>query len=783
MRRRRVVHRWPAVPMAEKAMARNVRWRSAVGQTMAALLPPSSRMARANRLASRGATLRPIAVEPVAETRGTRGLSTSCSPSAAGPMSRAERPAGTPPCFAAARSKIACVARAVSGVFSDGFQTTALPQTRASAAFHDQTATGKLKAEITPTTPSGCQVSIMRCAVRSEGRVRPASCRDKPAAKPQMSIISCTSPQPSERILPVSMVTSRPSAGRFSRSSSPRSRTSSPRLGAGTLRHSRNARCAAAMAAAASSGLVCGIRAMTSPVIGEWTARSPDEAAGTPSCSSSEWTSFSIELTVLVVRGFTILPLRDGETRGSSTLLCRELNALFENIQSNVRLLAPDEQRRTQPDAGFATAQQKQAMLERQIDHVIAQRRNRIAALLILNQFDGEHQSAPAGVAYIGILLNPGMEARQHPSADCGGVLQAFALENVEGGERSGNGHRIAAKRAGMRTRRPVHDFGARHADAQRHSRRNALGDADDVGLDAGVLDGPPLSGSAGAGLDVIGDQQNAMPVADAPNLLQENVGRDDVAAFALDRLQNDCGNLFGRQRGLEQLVFDETRAGEPERFRGRQSFVAAAIRVRIGNVSDARNERREAALLLNLRAGKRKRSHGASVKAAEEADDVLASSVIARQLQRAFNRLRAGVAVVDAMRAGHGRDCRETFGKRRHLLVIKIGAGHVDEPGALVLNCPDDLGMTVAGGGDGDAGGEVEILVAIDIFDPGTQPALYRQRIAAGVTGGDELRINLNNYAGERAGNGGDEPRAEAGAVGGFFLVSSLQDDHEESS
>ncbi len=54
MRRRRVVQRWPAVPMAEKAMARRVRSRSAVGATMAALLPPSSRMARAKRAARRG---------------------------------------------------------------------------------------------------------------------------------------------------------------------------------------------------------------------------------------------------------------------------------------------------------------------------------------------------------------------------------------------------------------------------------------------------------------------------------------------------------------------------------------------------------------------------------------------------------------------------------------------------------------------------------------------------------------------------------------------------------
>jgi hypothetical protein len=38
-----------------------------------------------------------------------------------------------------------------------------LSQASASAAFHDQTATGKLKAEMMPVTPSGCQVSYMRC--------------------------------------------------------------------------------------------------------------------------------------------------------------------------------------------------------------------------------------------------------------------------------------------------------------------------------------------------------------------------------------------------------------------------------------------------------------------------------------------------------------------------------------------------------------------------------------------------------------------------------------------
>ena len=78
MRRRSDVQRWPAVPMAEKAMPRRARSRSALGQTMAALLPPSSRMARANRCArlrryGRG----PSRLSRWRRREGPRGLSTS----------------------------------------------------------------------------------------------------------------------------------------------------------------------------------------------------------------------------------------------------------------------------------------------------------------------------------------------------------------------------------------------------------------------------------------------------------------------------------------------------------------------------------------------------------------------------------------------------------------------------------------------------------------------------------------------------------------------------------
>lgn len=64
-------------------------------------------------------------------------------------------------------------ARAVSGVFSEGFQITGLPHTSASAAFHDQTATGKLNAVMIAVGPSGCQVSRITWPGRSLAMVRP----------------------------------------------------------------------------------------------------------------------------------------------------------------------------------------------------------------------------------------------------------------------------------------------------------------------------------------------------------------------------------------------------------------------------------------------------------------------------------------------------------------------------------------------------------------------------------------------------------------------------------
>ncbi|MCY1543750.1 hypothetical protein D9M68_795800 [compost metagenome] len=168
-----MVQRWPAVPTAAKRMPRTARPRSALGVRIMALLPPSSRMLRPKRAATLGPTSRPMRVLPVALTSGTRGSSTSTAPAWRSPMTNWLRPDGAAPNAFMATSSRAWQASAVSGVFSDGFQITALPQTSARAVFQAQTAVGKLKALITPTTPSGCQVSRIWWPGRSEAMVRP----------------------------------------------------------------------------------------------------------------------------------------------------------------------------------------------------------------------------------------------------------------------------------------------------------------------------------------------------------------------------------------------------------------------------------------------------------------------------------------------------------------------------------------------------------------------------------------------------------------------------------
>ena len=88
-----------------------------------------------------------------------------------------------------------------------------------------------------------------------------------------------------------------------------------------------------------------------------------------------------------------------------------------------------------------------------------------------------------------------------------------------------------------MRARREsVEQRAARHDPRQRQARGDALGHDHDVGHDAAPLDGEEAAGAAVAGLDLVGDQQDAVLVGNLAQRRQERRRWDDVAALAEDR-------------------------------------------------------------------------------------------------------------------------------------------------------------------------------------------------------------------------------------------------------
>src|SRR5436190_8224013 len=171
-------------------------------------------------------------------------------------------------------------------------------------------------------------------------------------------------------------------------------------------------------------------------------------------------------------------------------------------------------------------------------------------------------------------------------------------------------------------------------------------------------------------------------------------------------------------------------------------------------------------------------------MESAEKRDHVLPSGVIASQFKRAFNGFRAGVSVVNLVRAGHGSNLREALRQGDHILVIKIRARHVNQFSGLFLNGRDHMRMTMSRRGDSYAGGKIEELVSVHVGDNNSAALLRNQRVRARVRRRDVLIITFENLLGfgpgergfdlgtgsERLGRHGDPPKNSCQ----FWVLSS---------
>src|SRR5919204_42672 len=143
-------HAWPLFISEANLSPWTVVARSASSRTIAADLPPSSRLTRLSCSPQIAAMRRPAAVEPVNAILSTPGWRTRCSPTS--------RPAGTTlttPFGMPASSTRSAMRNASSGVSGDGFTTIVHPAISAGASFDMMTNCGTFHGTIAPTTPAG----------------------------------------------------------------------------------------------------------------------------------------------------------------------------------------------------------------------------------------------------------------------------------------------------------------------------------------------------------------------------------------------------------------------------------------------------------------------------------------------------------------------------------------------------------------------------------------------------------------------------------------------------
>ena len=100
-----------------------------------------------------------------------------------------------------------------------------------------------------------------------------------------------------------------------------------------------------------------------------------------------------------------------------------------------------------------------------------------------------------------------------------------------------------------------VHDLRTSQHARERDAGRDRLRDRDQVGLDAEVLDGEGLARTTKARLHLVDHEDDAVLVADPPQALHELAGGNDEAALALDGLDHDRRDVFGRHARLEGVL------------------------------------------------------------------------------------------------------------------------------------------------------------------------------------------------------------------------------------
>jgi hypothetical protein len=176
--------------------------------------------------------------------------------------------------------------------------------------------------------------------------------------------------------------------------------------------------------------------------------------------------------------------------------------------------------------------------------------------------------------------------------------------------------------------------------------------------------------------------------------------------------------------------------------------------------VVDHREQRSEAGALLHLRVRERQRAHRPAVEGALEGDDPRPMGVVARELDGPFDGFGPGVREEDPRLPAEGRDRGQALHELEVARLVEVGRRDVDEPIGLLLDRGHHLRVSVAGRADGDAGGEVEEAVAVDIGDDDAGAGLGDEGIGARQGRAGDGLVALDDGTRLRPGQLGDDVR-----------------------
>src|SRR5215467_8253753 len=227
------------------------------------------------------------------------------------------------------------------------------------------------------------------------------------------------------------------------------------------------------------------------------------------------------------------------------------------------------------------------------------------------------------------------------------------------------------------------------------------------------MLAGKPFAGAGEAGLNFVGDEENAVLAANVLQVLEVIARGNNEPSFAENRFGDDCGDGFGRDGTLEG-VFEMVRKS----FGGGSFFTA--IGIGIGDTVDVAGARLKTGFLGMRFAGERHGEKRAAVKGVLKTDDGGALGVSAGDFDGVFDGFGAGVYQDGFLREVAGGEGVQFFGDSHVAFVGSDGETEVQVLFELLADRGEHSRRAMPGVETPDATGKIEVAIAINVFEDG---------------------------------------------------------------